>query len=129
MTRGNTLTIVYPMWNEESSIHLAVAAAREAAGALVVQGELADYAILIVDDASSDATARIADELAASDPRIDVVHHQTNQGLGGSICTGSHMPAEMSFSTRMPTCPAICSFLETCRRHALKPRVLRRCGK
>jgi predicted glycoside hydrolase/deacetylase ChbG (UPF0249 family) len=88
MTRGSTLTIVYPMWNEESSIHLAIAAAREAAGALVVQGELADYAILIVDDASTDATARIADELAAADPRIEVVHHDTNQGLGGSIRTG-----------------------------------------
>lgn len=88
MTRAETLTVVYPMWNEENSIHLAVEAAHEAGQTLVAQGELGDYRILIVDDASSDATSVIADAIAADDPRVTVVHHPVNRGLGGALKTG-----------------------------------------
>jgi predicted glycoside hydrolase/deacetylase ChbG (UPF0249 family) len=88
MTRAETLTVVYPMWNEENSIHLAVEAAHEACQTLVRQGELGDYGILVVDDASSDATPAIADAIAAADPRVAVVHHQVNRGLGGALKTG-----------------------------------------
>src|SRR5687768_16087201 len=83
------LTVVYPMWNEESSIHLAVRSAQEAGDALVAAGRLDGYEILIVDDASTDATPAIADELAAADPdHVTVVHHAENRGLGGSLKTG-----------------------------------------
>jgi predicted glycoside hydrolase/deacetylase ChbG (UPF0249 family) len=83
------LSIVFPMWNEESSIHLAVDAAREATGALVAAGEIDDHEIVIVDDASTDATSRLADDLQAADPHhVVVAHHHVNQGLGGSIKTG-----------------------------------------
>lgn len=83
------LSIVFPMWNEEGSIHLAVDSAREATGFLVEHGDIDDYEIVIVDDASTDATPRLADELAAADPlHITVTHHERNQGLGGSIKTG-----------------------------------------
>ncbi len=83
------LSIVFPMWNEESSIHLAVESAKEATEALVAAGDLDDYEIVIVDDASSDATPRLADDLHEADPHhIAVTHHAVNQGLGGSIKTG-----------------------------------------
>lgn len=83
------LSIVFPMWNEEGSIHLAVEAAREATQALEASGEIDDHELVIVDDASTDATPRLADELHEADPaHITVVHHAHNQGLGGSIKTG-----------------------------------------
>lgn len=83
------LSIVFPMWNEEGSIHLAVESAREATAALVEQGDIDDYEIVIVDDASTDATPRLADELHEADPHhLTVTHHAQNQGLGGSIKTG-----------------------------------------
>ena len=77
------------MWNEESSIHLALTAAREAGDALVAAKRLGGYEVLVVNDASTDATGAIADELAAADPdHITVVHHDENRGLGGSLKTG-----------------------------------------
>jgi glycosyltransferase involved in cell wall biosynthesis len=83
-----TLTLMFPMWNEEEMIHRTVSAARETADDLVAAGDIADYEILIVDDASSDATGMIADELSAADPRVRVVHHSHNRKLGGSVRTG-----------------------------------------
>ena len=44
--------------------------------------------VLIVDDGSSDGTSAVADHLAVADPRIQVIHHTQNQGLGGVYRTG-----------------------------------------
>jgi glycosyltransferase involved in cell wall biosynthesis len=82
------LSIVFPMWNEELYVHRAIRAAREACERLVAAGELLDYELVIVDDASTDFTGRLADELAATDRHVVVVHHATNRKLGGSIKSG-----------------------------------------
>jgi glycosyltransferase involved in cell wall biosynthesis len=76
------------MWNEEQVVHQTIAAAREAAQALIDVGEIGTYEILIVDDASTDATGEIADKFAADDPRIRVIHHPVNRKLGGTLKTG-----------------------------------------
>jgi glycosyltransferase involved in cell wall biosynthesis len=55
---------------------------------LISVGEIADYEILIIDDASTDSTPQLADEAAANDRRVRVVHHPKNRKLGGSIKTG-----------------------------------------
>src|SRR3954470_7861165 len=87
-TTFESLTLFFPMWNEEEMILRTVAAARETGDDLVATGVVGTYEILIVDDASSDGTGKAADELAAHDPRIRVVHHDRNRGLGGSVRTG-----------------------------------------
>jgi glycosyltransferase involved in cell wall biosynthesis len=83
-----SLSIFFPMWNEEAYIHRALGAAREACDQLVDQGEIGTYELIVVDDASTDATGRIADEIASTDPQVRVVHHPKNRKLGGSIKSG-----------------------------------------
>jgi glycosyltransferase involved in cell wall biosynthesis len=82
------LTFFFPMWNEEEMILRTVEAAMETGDDLVASGDIGGYEVLIVDDASTDGTGKIADELAAADPRIRVVHHAENRKLGGSVRTG-----------------------------------------
>lgn len=82
------LSIFFPMWNEQEYIHRAIRASTEICTALVAAGEVADYELIIVDDASTDATGRLADEIAAADPHVRVVHHPVNRKLGGSIKSG-----------------------------------------
>jgi len=88
MAHFESLTIFYPMWNEEETIERAVAAAFEAGDALIEAGEIARCEVLIINDASTDATGKIADEMAAADERISVVHHEINRKLGGTLKTG-----------------------------------------
>ncbi len=83
-----SLTIFFPMWNEEATIERAVAAAFDAGRGLVDTGEIGSFDVLIVDDASTDATGAIADKLASRHPEVSVVHHDRNRKLGGSLKTG-----------------------------------------
>jgi glycosyltransferase involved in cell wall biosynthesis len=71
------------MYNEEAYVARAVGAAR---AALEEMG--ADWEIVVVDDASTDRTGPLADELARTDPRIKVLHNATNRQLGGSLRAG-----------------------------------------
>jgi glycosyltransferase involved in cell wall biosynthesis len=82
------MTVFFPMWNEQEYIERAVGAAREACEALIAAGEIEDFEVLIIDDASTDDTPKLADEMAAADRRVRVVHHPRNRKLGGSLKTG-----------------------------------------
>ncbi len=82
------VTIFFPAYNEEMYVRRAVEAAREVVNLMIKRGDIFDYEILIINDASSDDTGRIADELAASDDRIKVIHHEVNKGLGGAMKSG-----------------------------------------
>jgi dolichol-phosphate mannosyltransferase len=44
--------------------------------------------VLVVDDASPDGTGRLADELAARDPRVNVLHRAGKEGLGRAYLAG-----------------------------------------
>ncbi|MFM2105267.1 MAG: hypothetical protein RL338_299 [Chloroflexota bacterium] len=49
---------------------------------------LPEATLLVVDDASPDGTGRLADELAAADPRIRVRHRAGKEGLGRAYVDG-----------------------------------------
>jgi dolichol-phosphate mannosyltransferase len=71
--------VVIPTYNEAENVRLITARVREAT-------PQAD--ILVVDDDSPDGTGRIADELAASDPAIHVLHRTEKNGLGAAYLAG-----------------------------------------
>jgi len=76
------LTFFFPAYNEEDNVERTVQLALEQIGPLTPSLE-----VLIVDDGSTDRTPRLADELAAVDPRVRV-HHQPNRGYGGALKAG-----------------------------------------
>ncbi|MGN6186842.1 MAG: glycosyltransferase family 2 protein [Thermoanaerobaculia bacterium] len=78
-----SVSLVIPMFNEELNIEHAVSASLES-----LEKYARDYEVLIVNDASTDASPRIAESLAANNPHIRVLHHEQNRKLGGTIRTG-----------------------------------------
>jgi glycosyltransferase involved in cell wall biosynthesis len=83
MTDKPEVSIFFPAYNEEGNIEGSVQSA------VSVLSELcSDYEVLIVNDASTDHTGEIADNLAKSNPKIRVVHHPENRQLGGAMRTG-----------------------------------------
>lgn len=44
--------------------------------------------VLVVDDHSPDGTGKLADELAAKNPRLHVLHRKEKDGLGRAYCAG-----------------------------------------
>jgi glycosyltransferase involved in cell wall biosynthesis len=82
------LSVFFPMWNEQDYIERAIEAAREECKDLMSSRDIADYEIIIIDDASTDDTAVIAARIAQQDPRVILVQHPENRKLGGSMKSG-----------------------------------------
>jgi glycosyltransferase involved in cell wall biosynthesis len=76
------LTVFVPAYNEAGNLPGCVQSVLEQMEALGVPVE-----IIIVDDASDDETGRLADQLAAMDEGVRVMHHPTNLGIGGAFIT------------------------------------------
>jgi dolichol-phosphate mannosyltransferase len=53
--------------------------------------------VLVVDDNSPDGTGQLAEELAAADPRIHVLHRKGKLGLGTAILAGMRYAAEHGY--------------------------------
>ena len=51
--------------------------------------------IIVVDDASPDATSNIVTAAAKKDKRIALIRHETNQGVGGAMVTGFRTALEL----------------------------------
>ncbi len=71
------VTVVIPTYNERENISDIVAA-------VTVQG----YRVLIVDDSSPDGTGELADQIAANNTLVEVLHRAEKQGLGPAYATG-----------------------------------------
>ena len=53
-----------------------------------ILGQPVGMELLVVDDASLDGTGRLADEMAAADPRVHVLHRPGRIGIGSAYVTG-----------------------------------------
>ena len=78
--RMHRLTVVLPTYNEKENV-------RRISEAILAQ-PLEDMGLLIVDDGSPDGTGDIADEMAAANPRIRVMHREGKGGLGTAYLAG-----------------------------------------
>ncbi len=77
------ISIVFPVFNEENTIKGLV----ERSMSLLEEMPY-EYQILIVNNASTDKTGLIVDELAGKHPTVKIVHHPTNLGYAMSTLTG-----------------------------------------
>jgi dolichol-phosphate mannosyltransferase len=53
--------------------------------------------VLVVDDNSPDGTGKLADEFAAKNPRVHVLHRQEKNGLGRAYCAGFKWALERGY--------------------------------
>jgi dolichol-phosphate mannosyltransferase len=78
LAASSTLVII-PTYNEIENIGNAIRS---------VQQHLPDAHLLVVDDSSPDGTGALVDALAVADARINVLHRDKKDGLGGAYLTG-----------------------------------------
>jgi dolichol-phosphate mannosyltransferase len=71
--------VVMPTYNERVNLPIIVP---------LVLAQDPRLEILVVDDSSPDGTGRLADELAAAEPRVHVLHRQKKEGLGRAYLAG-----------------------------------------
>jgi glycosyltransferase involved in cell wall biosynthesis len=71
------------VFNEAATLREAVQELTAALNTLCSQ-----YEIIIIDDCSSDGSGEIADDLAVELSAVSVIHHDSNQGMGGVYRTG-----------------------------------------
>ncbi len=71
--------VVIPTYNEAENVRIIVDRVRTS---------VPEVDILVADDNSPDGTGAIADEIAAADPRVHVLHRPGKQGLGAAYVAG-----------------------------------------
>jgi|SRR6516162_3864976 glycosyltransferase involved in cell wall biosynthesis len=74
-----TLTVLMPVFNEQATVKEIVSRCLQVELPLAVE-------LVIVNDGSSDDTARVLDDL--EDPRVRVLSHRVNKGKGAALRTG-----------------------------------------
>ncbi|MFD0690295.1 polyprenol monophosphomannose synthase [Actinomadura fibrosa] len=84
---GRVLVII-PTYNERDNIEGIVGRVRETAPSVDV---------LVVDDASPDGTGELADEMAADDGQVKVLHRTAKDGLGAAYIAGFRWAAEHGY--------------------------------
>ena len=84
--------VVLPTYNERENLPSIVPAILAAAPELDV---------LVVDDNSPDGTGALADDLAARDPRVTVLHRARKEGLGRAYLAGFQVALERGYGRVM----------------------------
>jgi glycosyltransferase involved in cell wall biosynthesis len=82
-TRLPGVTVVLPCFNEAPNVAQAIHAASRAA-----RRNADAHQIIVVDDGSTDATSRIAADVAGLVPDVRIVVHERNRGYGAALVSG-----------------------------------------
>ena len=81
--RPRSVSLVVPMYNEEKGVGRLLDVAIPA-----LEAHAAEWEVVLVDDASKDGTLALAQAREEKEPRIRVLAHAVNRGLGGTLRTG-----------------------------------------
>ncbi|MFF5758398.1 polyprenol monophosphomannose synthase [Streptomyces longwoodensis] len=84
---GTTLVII-PTYNEAENVKGIVGRVREA---------VPEAHVLVADDNSPDGTGKLADELAAHDDQVHVLHRKGKEGLGAAYLAGFRWGLEQGY--------------------------------
>lgn len=80
---SHSLSIIIPLYNEEENVEPLIAAIFN-----VLSASRNFLELVLVDDGSRDRTAEFVRKIAAYEPRIRLIQHAGNRGLGAAIRTG-----------------------------------------
>ena len=83
MNVRRSLSAILPAHNEEAAIAGTVNGVLQ-----TLASWMSDFEVLVVDDGSQDRTGAILDEIAATNPHLRIIHHETNQGYGAALVSG-----------------------------------------
>jgi len=78
------VSVFFPCYNDEASIARMVEVAVAALERLGVQ----DAEVIVVNDGSSDGSAKLLAQLAEREPLLRVITHERNRGYGGALLSG-----------------------------------------
>ncbi|PYN81537.1 MAG: hypothetical protein DMD96_09780 [Candidatus Rokuibacteriota bacterium] len=93
---GPGITVVIPARNEEGNLKGTVQTVVDA-----LEGIIADYEIVVVNDGSSDGTGALADRLAAEMPCVLALHNAPSRGFAAAYRRGAAV-ATKSFVALIP---------------------------
>jgi dolichol-phosphate mannosyltransferase len=80
--------VVIPTFNERENVRWIVERVRAATP---------EVDVLVVDDASPDGTGQVADQIAADDPQVTVLHRTEKAGLGAAYLHGFRVALERGY--------------------------------
>ena len=77
MYKDKLISVVVPCYNEETQI----------ANVILTMPEVVDH-IVIIDDKSPDKTVEVVKSMLNQHPKVVLIEHEKNQGVGGAIASG-----------------------------------------
>ena len=84
----NPVLIIIPTYNERDNLPQLIKR---------INAQPAEADVLVVDDNSPDGTGRLADEIAAVNPTVNVLHRQEKNGLGRAYFAGFQWALERHY--------------------------------
>ncbi|HEX9467482.1 MAG TPA: glycosyltransferase family 2 protein [Acidimicrobiia bacterium] len=79
-----TISVFFPCYNDEATIATMVECALLTLDLIGV----VDSEVIVINDGSADGSAKVLDDLAATQPRLRIVTHEHNRGYGGALLSG-----------------------------------------
>ena len=78
-TSTHRVIVIMPTYNERENLQPTIGG---------IMNNCTNVEVLVVDDSSPDGTGELAEQMAAKNPRLHVIHRKTKNGLGPAYLAG-----------------------------------------